>query len=146
MTINNLFNPYAAVPSMHVAFALMIGVPLARLVKWRALKVFWAMYPLIVVFVIVATANHFIADAVLGACAAGIGALAARALARDPPAGLDVPARPARRSSQRHRSALMAAAPQQPATDPDRDPARPGARPPLPSGASSTATSSSSRA
>ena len=24
-----LFNPYAAVPSMHVAFALMIGWPLA---------------------------------------------------------------------------------------------------------------------
>ena len=28
-----LFNPYAAVPSMHVAFALMIGWPLARLVR-----------------------------------------------------------------------------------------------------------------
>jgi hypothetical protein len=33
------------------------------------------------VFVIVATANHFIADAVLGAAAAGLGALAARGLA-----------------------------------------------------------------
>ena len=85
VTINNLFNPYAAVPSMHVAFALMIGIPLSRLVKWRALKVFWATYPLLVVFVIVATANHFIADAVLGAAAAGIGALAARALARTRP-------------------------------------------------------------
>ena len=85
VTINNLFNPYAAVPSMHVAFALMIGIPLSRLVKWRALKVFWAIYPLLVVFVIVATANHFIADAFLGACAAGLGALAARALARTRP-------------------------------------------------------------
>ena len=28
-----LFNPYAAVPSMHVAFALMIGWPLARLCR-----------------------------------------------------------------------------------------------------------------
>ena len=45
VTINNLFNPYAAVPSMHVAFALMIGIPLTRLVKWRALKVFWATRP-----------------------------------------------------------------------------------------------------
>jgi hypothetical protein len=54
-------------------------------VRWRALKVFWATYPLIVVFVIVATANHFIADAVLGALAAAIGALAARALARTRP-------------------------------------------------------------
>jgi PAP2 superfamily len=85
VTINNLFNPYAAVPSMHVAFSLMIGVPLSRLVKWRALKVFWAMYPLLVVFVIVATANHFIADAFFGACAAGLGALAARGLARTRP-------------------------------------------------------------
>jgi len=85
VTINELFNPYAAVPSMHVAFALMISVPLARLVRWRALKVFWAIYPLIVVFVIVVTANHFIADAVLGAVAAGLGALAARAMARTRP-------------------------------------------------------------
>ena len=82
VTINRLFNPYAAVPSMHVAFALMIGIPLARLVRWRALRIFWATYPLLVVFVIVATANHFIADAVLGAAAAGIGALAAVALGR----------------------------------------------------------------
>ena len=85
VTINELFNPYAAVPSMHVAFALMISVPIARLVRWRVLKVFWSLYPLLVVFVIVVTANHFIADAVLGACAAGIGALAARALARARP-------------------------------------------------------------
>src|SRR5919107_2226313 len=85
VTIGRLFNPYAAVPSMHVAFALMISVPLARLVRWRPLKVFWALYPLLVVFVIVVTANHFIADAVLGAVAAGIGALAARALGRARP-------------------------------------------------------------
>ena len=85
VTINELFNPYAAVPSMHVAFALMISVPIARLVRWRVLKVFWSLYPLLVVFVIVVTANHFIADAVLGALAAGIGALAARAMARARP-------------------------------------------------------------
>ncbi len=96
VTINELFNPYAAVPSMHVGFALMISVPLARLVRWRPLKVFWALYPLLVVFVIVVTANHFIADAVLGAVAAGIGALAARALARArPDAWKFEPARPA---------------------------------------------------
>jgi hypothetical protein len=85
VTIGKLFNPYAAVPSMHVAFALMISVPLVRLVRWRALKVFWALYPLLVVFVIVVTANHFIADAVLGAVAAGLGALAAVGMARARP-------------------------------------------------------------
>ena len=85
VAVNELFNPYAAVPSMHVGFALMISAPLVRLVRWRALKAFWVLYPLLVVFVIVVTANHFIADAVLGALAAGIGALAARAMGRARP-------------------------------------------------------------
>lgn len=85
VAVNALFNPYAAIPSMHVAFALMIGWPLAKLVKPRPLKVFWAIYPLLVTFVIVVTANHFLADAFLGACVAGVGALAARAMARARP-------------------------------------------------------------
>jgi hypothetical protein len=84
--VDALFNPYAAVPSMHAGFALMIGLPLARLARHRAVKVFWATYPLIVTFVIVATANHFLADAFLGAVTAGLGALAARWLARVRPA------------------------------------------------------------
>jgi hypothetical protein len=64
---NALFNPYAAVPSMHVAFALMIGWPLSRLVRRRVVRVLWILYPFLMTFVIVATANHFIVDALLGA-------------------------------------------------------------------------------
>jgi hypothetical protein len=52
---------------MHVAFALMIGWSLARLVERRILRRVWWAYPLVVTFVIVATANHFVLDAVLGA-------------------------------------------------------------------------------
>ena len=55
-----LSNPYAAVPSMHVAFALMVGWPLARLGRWRPLRVAWFLYPFLMAFVIVVTANHFI--------------------------------------------------------------------------------------
>ena len=84
--VNDLFNPYAAVPSMHVGFALMIGVPLSRLVRSRRLRGFWAIYPLLVTFVIVATANHWLADAVLGAVTAGAAASAAHWLARARPA------------------------------------------------------------
>jgi hypothetical protein len=84
--VNTLFNPYAAVPSMHVAFALMIGVPLSRLVRSPWLRGFWAAYPLLVTFVIVATANHFLADAFLGAMAAAAAAYAALWLARVRPA------------------------------------------------------------
>ena len=67
---------------MHAGFALMIGWPLARLVRPPILKAFWATYPLLVTFVIVATANHFLADAFLGACTAGLGALVAMGMAR----------------------------------------------------------------
>jgi membrane-associated phospholipid phosphatase len=76
---NVLYNPFAAVPSMHVAFALMIAVPAVILVKSRALKVLWAIYPLVVTFVVMVTANHFWLDAALGALVAGLSAYAAYA-------------------------------------------------------------------
>jgi hypothetical protein len=86
VAVNTLFNPYAAVPSMHVAFALMIGIPLARLIRWPALRVFWALYPLLITFVIVVTGNHFLADAFLGALTAGVSGYSAWWLARARPA------------------------------------------------------------
>jgi hypothetical protein len=76
---NVLYNPFAAVPSMHVAFALMIAIPAIFLVKHRALKVLWALYPLVVTFVVMVTANHFWLDAALGALVAAVSAYAASA-------------------------------------------------------------------
>jgi membrane-associated phospholipid phosphatase len=84
-SMSALFNPYAAVPSMHVAFALMIGWPLARLVRHRAARVLWLVYPFLMAFVIVVTANHFIVDALLGALTAGLSAYGALWLARARP-------------------------------------------------------------
>jgi hypothetical protein len=84
-SLNALTNLYAAVPSMHVAFALLIGWTLARLVRWRVLRVFWALYPFVMAFVIVVTANHFIIDALLGALTAGASAYAATWMARARP-------------------------------------------------------------
>ena len=72
-----LYNPFAAVPSMHVAFALMIAVPAVFLVRNRVLKVLWSLYPLVVTFVVVVTANHFWMDALLGALVAAVSAIAA---------------------------------------------------------------------
>jgi hypothetical protein len=74
-----LYNPFAAVPSMHVAFALMIAIPAIMLVRHRALKVLWAVYPLVVTFVVMVTANHFWLDAALGAIVAAASAYAASA-------------------------------------------------------------------
>jgi membrane-associated phospholipid phosphatase len=82
VTVNALFNPYAAIPSMHVAYSLMIAVPLARLSKHHVTRIVWSLYPPLVAFVIVVTANHFLTDAFLGACTAALGAWAAAAMAR----------------------------------------------------------------
>jgi PAP2 superfamily len=79
-------NGYAAVPSMHVCFAIMIGWPMARLSRRRAVKIAWALYPLFITFVVVATGNHYLTDAVLGALTAGAAAMIAnRLLARARP-------------------------------------------------------------
>ena len=76
---NVLYNPFAAVPSMHVAFALMISIPAFFLVRNRVLKALWAAYPAVVTLVVMVTANHFWLDAVLGALVAAVSAYAARA-------------------------------------------------------------------
>ncbi|MEA2216859.1 MAG: hypothetical protein QOK19_2420 [Solirubrobacteraceae bacterium] len=84
-SINALTNVYAAVPSMHVAFALMIGWTLARLVRTPAARVAWTVYPFMMAFVIIVTANHFILDALLGAMTAGASAYGASWMARARP-------------------------------------------------------------
>jgi PAP2 superfamily len=79
-------NAYAAVPSMHVCFAVIIGWTMARLVAHRAAKLAWLAYPLLVTFVVVATANHFLIDVFLGILTAGVATgLAQRLLARARP-------------------------------------------------------------
>jgi hypothetical protein len=85
-SMSSLFNPYAAVPSMHVAFALMIGWPLALLVRSSLARVLWIVYPFVMAFVIIITANHFLLDAMLGALTAGVSAYAAKWLGRVRPA------------------------------------------------------------
>jgi len=79
-TANVLVNPYAAVPSMHVAFALMLAVPMARSARHAAVRALWLAYPALVSFVVVATANHWWFDAFLGGATAAVSALAAQAL------------------------------------------------------------------
>jgi membrane-associated phospholipid phosphatase len=79
-SISVLFNPYAAVPSMHVGMALMVGVSLARLVKPLPLKILWSLYPVFVTFVVVATGNHYFTDVFLGALTAAVSALLAKQL------------------------------------------------------------------
>jgi hypothetical protein len=95
-TVNALFNPYAAVPSMHCCFAIFIGFTLARCCKHRWARVFWALWPLVMTWVVVTTANHWIADAVLGAATAAISYGVAVWLAKVRPAAWSFSRVPAR--------------------------------------------------
>jgi hypothetical protein len=85
-TASLLLNQYAAVPSMHIAFSLMVAVPAATLARRKAPRILWCLYPPLVFFVIVATGNHYWFDALAGAAVAGVAALAALQLARLRPA------------------------------------------------------------
>ena len=59
-------NPYAAMPSLHAADALIVGIVLASLVRRRVWKVLWLVWPLWVWFAVMATGNHFWLDVVAG--------------------------------------------------------------------------------
>jgi len=71
------FNPYAAVPSMHVAFALMLAVPTMQLVRHKLVKVAWAFYPALVAWVVIVTGNHWWFDAAAGGVVALVSGLVA---------------------------------------------------------------------
>ncbi len=79
-------NFYAAVPSMHVCFATIVGFTMFRLTRRRVVRIAWSLYPLLVTFVVIATANHYLTDVFLGALTAAIAAFVAhRLLARARP-------------------------------------------------------------
>jgi hypothetical protein len=61
-------NPYAAMPSLHAADALIVGVVLAIVCRRWWAKLFWVIWPAWVWFVVMATGNHFWLD-----CMAGVG-------------------------------------------------------------------------
>jgi membrane-associated phospholipid phosphatase len=59
-------NPYAAMPSLHAADALIVGVILASVVRRPIFKVIWLIWPLWVWFAVMATGNHFWLDVLAG--------------------------------------------------------------------------------
>ena len=76
--LGSLYNPIAAVPSLHFGYALLVGVAVAVLAKNRAVRVAGALYPAAMLFIIVATGNHFLFDAAAGAVVTIAGWLVAR--------------------------------------------------------------------
>jgi len=64
--VNLAANPYAAMPSLHAADALIVGVVLASVVRRRAFKLLWLAWPVWVWFAVMATGNHFWLDVAAG--------------------------------------------------------------------------------
>ncbi len=93
-------NPYAALPSLHFGWALLLSVALVLgrpRGRWGAAAVVAAVaLPTAQLFAVVLTGNHFILDAVAGAAVAGVALALALAWRRYGEAALGVAGRPER--------------------------------------------------
>ena len=105
-TVQAVSNQYAAMPSLHVAWALWCAMALLPHLRRRSARTLAVAYPCATTFAVVVTGNHFWLDAVGGvvALAVGIGVAClvrrlnvgggdhAGTVARSPAAGADPPA------------------------------------------------------
>ena len=77
-----LTNIYAAFPSLHFGWDLLVGLALSRHASSRALRAAGALAPAAMAFAVVMTANHFVIDVAAGGAVALAGMLVARRLLR----------------------------------------------------------------
>ncbi len=68
-------NPYAAMPSLHAADALIVGVALALVTRRWWLRTLWLLWPAWVWFSVMATGNHFWLDILAGVAVALLAAV-----------------------------------------------------------------------
>ncbi|MFD0318434.1 phosphatase PAP2 family protein [Streptomyces flavalbus] len=75
---DQLSNQFAAMPSLHFGWAVMVAVGLivATRTRWRWL---WLLHPLLTLLVIVGTANHYWLDALVAAVLLGLALLTVHA-------------------------------------------------------------------
>ncbi len=66
-------NQFAAMPSLHIAWALWCGIAILMCARHTWVRILGLAYPFGTLIVIVATANHFILDAVGGAVVLALG-------------------------------------------------------------------------
>ncbi len=71
----SLVNKYAALPSLHVGWNLLVGLAVYRTNAGPAAKVFGVVSPLLMFAAVVLTGNHYVVDGLLGAAIAIVGML-----------------------------------------------------------------------
>ncbi|NEE40205.1 phosphatase PAP2 family protein, partial [Streptomyces sp. SID7982] len=72
-TLTTVTNQYAAMPSLHFGWSLWCGVVIVMLAPKLWMKALGLLHPLFTIAAIVATANHWVLDAVGGALVVGLG-------------------------------------------------------------------------
>lgn len=75
-----LINKYAALPSLHFGWNLLVGIILWRSTSRRAVRAFAVVMVPLMAFAVVATANHYVLDVVAGGVVAFAGLWLARKL------------------------------------------------------------------
>jgi membrane-associated phospholipid phosphatase len=70
-SVLSFYNPYAAMPSLHFGWALLVGI-MACGFERRLLKIFGVLYPSCMAFVVVTTGHHFFLDIVGGGIVVGL--------------------------------------------------------------------------
>ncbi|MEU2485333.1 phosphatase PAP2 family protein [Streptomyces sp. NPDC012617] len=80
--LSGMTNQYAAMPSLHVGWAVWCGVLLWRHGRHPLVRAAGVAYPLLTVLVVMGTANHYFLDAVAGAAVMTVGALLTRPFMR----------------------------------------------------------------
>jgi hypothetical protein len=82
----SFYNELAAVPSLHVGFAVAVGIAIAATVRRPLVKVAALLWGPAIGLAVVATGNHFVFDIAAGVLASavgyGIGTAAGRATSR----------------------------------------------------------------
>ncbi len=81
-TMETISNQYAAMPSLHIAWSTWCAIALFPVLARRWSRVAIVLYPMITLFAIIVTANHFWIDAAGGLLALGVALKVAPALTR----------------------------------------------------------------
>jgi hypothetical protein len=70
--VAQLYDPLAAMPSIHVAYAVVTAAGIATASESTVLRAVAPAYPPLVAGVVFVTANHYVLDALAGAAVAGV--------------------------------------------------------------------------
>jgi membrane-associated phospholipid phosphatase len=60
------FNPYAAMPSMHVGWSLLVGLIGFRVARRTLVRMLFAVHPILMALTVTATGNHYFLDSIVG--------------------------------------------------------------------------------